>query len=150
MGLTPEQLKDSSLEDSRRKENFRFAIIHYNFEVAKCLQGDGYRFAQFSRRNDVHLNSAHLIHVACAQVDEFLPLPRPGNDPVACGQNGAEDMPWVAKTISSLRSKIGADGQNPIVVELWVIMADGKLVARSHSERFPPRQSDTPKHDFRL
>ena len=36
---------------------------------------------------------------------------------------------------SSLRSKIGADGQNPIVFVLWVSVADGKLVARSHSER---------------
>jgi len=58
-------------------------------------------------------------------------------------------MPWFIKAINSLRSKIGADGQNPIVFELWVIMADRKLVARSHSERFPPRQPETPKHDSR-
>ena len=58
-------------------------------------------------------------------------------------------MPWFIKALNSLRSKIGADGQNPIVFELWVIMADRKLVARSHSERFPPRQPDTPKHDSR-
>ena len=58
-------------------------------------------------------------------------------------------MPWFIKAINSLRSKIGADGQNPIVFELWVIMADRKLVAHSHSERFPPRQPETPKHDSR-
>jgi hypothetical protein len=36
LGLTPEQLKDSSLEDARREENFRFA----DQLLAGALAGD--------------------------------------------------------------------------------------------------------------
>src|SRR4029077_5112147 len=46
-------------------------------------------------------------------------------------------------------SPINAEGNDPVVLVLWVSVADGKLVACSNGPRYSTVQFDRPKDDLR-
>jgi hypothetical protein len=56
---------------------------------------------------------------------------------IKCFMECQAAMSWLKKPLvrSSLRSKINAEVKDPVVLVLWVSVADRKLVARSHAPR---------------